>query len=182
MSENEKPTCPKCGAKQVHLHSFWGQAGFACGSQIDHDGTFHYFSLNKNDCLLAQLAALQSENAELRDKLTEATPFMEAVKKRHNGYDEEARRVMEMDEPETPEQALDDLQSEHDAIVDICCSKLAAAEAEVARLRAGIEAAQKRCQQNRDSNAETIAPALAFFYADVMALLSPATKGADDAR
>lgn len=50
---------------------------------------------------------LQAENERLK-------PFETAIKKRHNGYDPEAAKELGIEPPESPEQALQDLQDEWD--------------------------------------------------------------------
>lgn len=106
-----------------------------CGGSIDKPNP---------DCercdLIAQLAAA-------KQRAGEAEPFMEALKRAHNGYDPECREVMPtLKEPATPKQAIKELLEERDGELDEAYQKLAAAEARAEGLAA---AAQEVIDMNR---------------------------------
>lgn len=79
--------------------------------------------------------------ARLVAERDEAVPYMQSLRKAHNGYDPECRKAMpNLVEPATPEQAIKELNEEHEWMLDAEADRRAAAEAEAQRLREGLEA------------------------------------------
>ena len=71
----------------------------------------------------------------LQSQLDEARPFMVAVKKRHNGYDPNNELCPE---PESPEQALQDLQDTWDRMEDRYVETQVKLQAELDRINKWI--------------------------------------------
>lgn len=74
--------------------------------------------------------------AQLRTDLAAAEKFEVAVKKRHNGYDSNNELCSE---PESPEQALQDLQDEWDKIEDDYATQIVEAQADLKRHKEALE-------------------------------------------
>jgi hypothetical protein len=68
-------------------------------------------------------------------RVIELKAFETAVKKRHNGYNPEARKALGIKPPASPEQALQDLQDEWDGMEKSYATEIAALQTENQKLK-----------------------------------------------
>lgn len=100
---------------------------------------FYIKQLEKCAKQIDQLIAEVEELKPLIEEVHRLEPYEAAIKKRHNGYDPEVCKELNIEPPSSPEQALKELQDKWNKMEDDYASKIAKLQIHKSKLEEIIE-------------------------------------------
>ncbi len=130
--------CPKCAERRS---CGVGELCPDCKPEAEFAKEWIRFLDNYYDCLGEERAFREIERG-LRaacNIIKYLKPFEIAVKKRHNGYDTEAAKALGIEPPESPEQALQDLQDGWNRLEDDWAKTQVELQAKIDRLEEQVD-------------------------------------------